>query len=144
LAVIKFSMETGIKSVMPSAAKHLRAGVGPSISDDADHTDVRAPLLESYADEERAVVSEADGESSGLHRSLTFVDGIRSEDLHILAIPFFEASLKRCADHTLSAGTCMVRSLTSVDGIELCIPENPLLRLHSCFIARGARAWCKG
>jgi hypothetical protein len=91
LAVKRIPMETGNKSVMTSAAKHLRAGIGPSISDDADIADVRAPLLESYADEERAVVSEADSETSGLHRSLTFVDGIRSDEFcfqgHFLIIP---------------------------------------------------------
>lgn len=88
----KVLMEAGIKSVMPSAAKHLRAGVGPANSDDADHADARAPLLESYADEERAVVSEVDGESAGLHRSLTFVDGIRSEDFCFLVILLFKAT----------------------------------------------------
>lgn len=47
------------------------------IADDDSIADVRAPLLETYADEERGKPIGGDDDSGGLHRRLTFVDGIR-------------------------------------------------------------------
>ncbi|GAQ88345.1 amino acid transporter [Klebsormidium nitens] len=59
-----------------SLAERFSALGAGDIADDDSIADVRAPLLDSYADEERAKGTGAEDESGGLHRRLTFVDGI--------------------------------------------------------------------